>query len=57
MQTASYTSGGLHYGGLSVLPDGNVLAVGPAHPRLTFFSPTLSRLGDADTSLQIAAVL
>lgn len=55
--TASYSSGGLHYGGLSVLPDGNVLAVGPAHPRLTFFSPTLSRLGDADTSLQIAAVL
>jgi hypothetical protein len=53
---ATYVHDGLHYGGLSVLPDGNVLAVGPTHPRLTFFSPTLSRLGDADTSLQIAAV-
>jgi len=53
---ASYTQGGLQYGGLSVLPNGNVLAVGPAHPRLTFFSPELSLLGTADTSLQIAAV-
>jgi hypothetical protein len=54
--TASYAYGSQHYAGLSVLPDGNMLAVGPAQPRLTFFSPTLSRLGDADTSLQIAAV-
>jgi hypothetical protein len=33
-----------------------VLAVGPAHPRLTFFSPDLSLLSTADTNLQIAAV-
>lgn len=53
---ASYVQGGVHYGGLSVLPSGNLLAAGPAHPRLTFFSPELSVLGTADTSLQIAAV-
>lgn len=54
--TASYAHGGRQYTGLSVLPDGNVLAVGPAHPRLEFFSPTLSPLNTVDTSLQIAAV-
>jgi hypothetical protein len=54
--TASYVQGGKQYGGLSVLPNGNLLAVSPAHPRLTFFSPDLSLLGTADTSLQIAAV-
>jgi hypothetical protein len=54
--TASYATGDGRYTGLSMLPDGNVLAVGPAHPRLTFFSSALSRLGDADTSLQISAV-
>jgi hypothetical protein len=54
--TASYTQGGRQFTGLSVLPNGNVLAVGPAHPRLAFFSPTLSLLGSVDTSLQIAAV-
>lgn len=54
--TASYTQGGRQFAGLSVLPDGNVLAVSPAHPRLAFFSPTLSPLGTADTNLQIAAV-
>jgi len=54
--TASYAQGGIQYNGLSVLPNGDVLAVGPAHPRLTFFSPTLSQLGTADTSLQISAV-
>jgi hypothetical protein len=54
--TASYAQGGQNYGGLSVLPNGNLLAVGPTHPRLTFFSPALSLLGTADTSLQIAAV-
>lgn len=54
--TASYVPGGRQYTGLHVLPDGDVLAVSPAHPRLTFFSPGLSPLGTADTSLQIAAV-
>jgi hypothetical protein len=54
--TASYVQGGQQYGGLSVLPNGNLLAVGPAHPRLTFFTPDLSLLGTEDTSLQIAAV-
>lgn len=53
---ASYAHGGRQYAGLSVLPDGNVLAVGPAHPRLEFFSPALSPLNTVDTSLQIAAV-
>jgi hypothetical protein len=54
--TAAYVQGAQQYGGLSVLPNGDLLAVGPAHPRLTFFSPELSLLGTADTSLQIAAV-
>jgi hypothetical protein len=54
--TASYAQGKRQYTGLSVLPDGNVLAVGPAHPRLAFFSPALSPLHTADTSLQIAGV-
>jgi hypothetical protein len=54
--TASYVQGTRQYSGLSVLPNGNVLAVSPAHPRLTFFSPTLSPLGTVDTSLQIAAI-
>lgn len=54
--TASYVQGGRQYTGLHVLPDGSVLAVSPVHPRLTFFSPALSPLGTADTSLQIAAV-
>jgi hypothetical protein len=54
--TASYAGGDQRYTGLSMLPDGNLLAVGPVHPRLTFFSSALSRLGDADTSLQISAV-
>jgi hypothetical protein len=54
--TASYAQGGRQYTGLSVLPDGNVLAVGPAHPRLAFFSPALNLLHTVDTSLQIAAV-
>jgi hypothetical protein len=54
--TASYAHGGRQYTGLSVLPDGNVLAVGPAHPRLEFFSPALSPLDTVDTNLQIAAV-
>jgi hypothetical protein len=54
--TASYTQGGQQFAGLSVLPNGNVLAVGQAHPRLAFFSPTLGPIGTADTNLQIAAV-
>jgi hypothetical protein len=54
--TGSYTAGGKQYGGLSVLPNGDLLAVSPAHPRLSFFSPELDLLGTADTNLQIAAV-
>jgi hypothetical protein len=55
--TASY-SHGTTYSGLYQLPaEGTLLAVSAANPRLTFFSPALSPLGTADTSLQIAAVV
>jgi hypothetical protein len=53
--TASY-SHGTRYDGVYQLPTGTVLAVSAANPRLTFFSPALSPLGTAETSLQIAAV-
>jgi hypothetical protein len=53
--TASY-SHGTSYSGLYQLPSGTLLAVSAANPRLTFFSPALSQLGTADTSLQISAV-
>jgi hypothetical protein len=53
--TASY-SHGARYAGLYQLPAGTLLAVSAANPRLTFFSPALSPLGTADTSLQISAV-
>jgi hypothetical protein len=53
--TASY-SHGTAYSGLHQLPAGTLLAVSAANPRLTFFSPALSPLGTAHTSLQISAV-
>jgi hypothetical protein len=53
--TASY-SDGTTYSGLYQLPAGTLLAVSAANPRLTFFSPALSQIGTADTSLQISAV-
>jgi hypothetical protein len=53
--TASYSEG-TRYAGLYQLPAGTLLAVSAANPRLTFFSPALSPLGTADTSLQISAV-
>jgi hypothetical protein len=52
--TASYSHGARYYG-VYQLPTGTLLAVSPANPRLTFFSPALSPLGTADTSLQISA--
>jgi hypothetical protein len=53
--TASYSQGH-QYSGLYQLPSGTLLAVGPANPRLAFFSPTLSLLGAADTNLHVSAV-
>jgi hypothetical protein len=53
--TASYSQG-TTYAGLYQLPAGTLLTVSAANPRLTFFSPALSPLGTADTSLQISAV-
>jgi hypothetical protein len=53
--TASY-SHGTRYSGLYQLPSGTLLAVSAANPRLTFFSPALSPLGTAETTLQISAV-
>jgi hypothetical protein len=53
--TASY-SHGTTYSGLYQLPSGTLLGVSAANPRLAFFSPALSLLGTADTSLQISAV-
>jgi hypothetical protein len=53
--TASYSDGAT-YAGLYQLPSGTLLAVSAANPRLAFFSPALSLLGTADTSLQISAV-
>jgi hypothetical protein len=53
--TASYSQGH-HYSGLYQMPSGTLLAVGPANPRLAFFSPTLSPLGTADTNLHVSAV-
>jgi len=53
--TASY-SHGTTYSGLYQLPAGTLLAVSAANPRLAFFSPALSLLGTADTSLQISAL-
>ncbi|MGH3155918.1 MAG: hypothetical protein ACRDNF_04995, partial [Streptosporangiaceae bacterium] len=53
--TASYSQAHQH-SGLYQLPSGTLLAVGPANPRLAFFSSTLSLLGTADTNLHVSAV-
>jgi hypothetical protein len=53
--TASYSQGH-HYSGLYQMPSGTLLAVGPANPRLAFFSPALRPLGTADTNLHVSAV-
>lgn len=52
--TASYSSGE-HFNGLYLLPNGNLLVVSGANPRLSFFSQELDLLGTATTNLQIAA--
>ena len=49
-------SEGRQYAGVYQLPSGTLLAVAPENPRLAFFSPTLSPLGTADTTLQVSAV-
>jgi hypothetical protein len=53
--TTSY-SHGVKYAAVYQLPSGTVMAISAANPRLTFFSPALSPLGTADTSLHISAV-
>jgi hypothetical protein len=53
--TASYSEG-RHYAGLYQLASGTLLAVATENPRLAFFSPALSPLGTADTSLHVSAV-
>jgi hypothetical protein len=53
--TASYSQGH-QYSGLYQMPSGTLLAVGPANPRLAFFSPALRPLGTADTNLHVSAV-
>ena len=49
-------SEGRHYAGLYQLPSGTLLAVAPENPRLAYFSPALSPLGTADTTLRVSAV-
>jgi hypothetical protein len=44
------------YSGLYVLPSGTVLAISQDNPRLAYFSPELSPLATADTSLYVSAV-
>ena len=53
--TAAYSEG-RHYAGLYQMPSGTLLAVRPESPRLAFFSPSLTPLGTADTSLYVSAV-
>jgi hypothetical protein len=53
--TAAYSEG-RHYAGLYQLSSGTLLAVRPQSPRLAFFSPSLTPLGTADTSLNVSAV-
>jgi hypothetical protein len=47
---------GRQYSGLYLLPSGTLLAVSQENPRLAYFSPELSPLATADTSLYISAV-
>lgn len=53
--TGSY-SHGRPYFGLYQLPSGTLLTVSPENPRLEFFSPHLTPLGTAATSLHVSAV-
>ena len=53
--TGSYSEG-RHYAGLYQMPSGTLLAVGTENPRLAFFSPALSPLGTANTSLHVSAL-
>lgn len=53
--TASYSEG-RQYAGLSLLPSGTLLAVGPENPRLAFFSSDLKPIGTVSTSLHVSAV-
>jgi hypothetical protein len=53
--TAAYSEG-RHYAGLYQLSSGALLAVRPQSPRLAFFSPSLTPLGTADTSIYVSAV-
>lgn len=47
---------GRQYSGIYLLPSGTLLAVSPENPRLAYFSPELSPLGTADTSVFVSAV-
>jgi hypothetical protein len=49
-------SEGRHFAGLYRLPSGTLLAVAPENPRLAYFSPGLSPLGTANTTLRVSAV-
>ena len=53
--TAAYSEG-RQYAGLYQLPSGTLLAVRPESPRLAFFSPSLTPLATADTSIYVSAV-
>ncbi len=53
--TASY-SHGQQYAGLFQLASGTLLATAAANPRLAFFSPSLSPLGNMDTALHVSDV-
>jgi hypothetical protein len=49
-------SDGRQYSGLYLLPSGTLLAVSQENPRLAYFSPELSPLATADTSLYVSSV-
>jgi hypothetical protein len=49
-------SDGRQYSGLYLLPSGTVLAVSQENPRLAYFSPELSPLATADTSMYVSSV-
>jgi hypothetical protein len=53
--TAAY-SAGRQYAGIYQLPGGVLLAVSPANPRLTFFSPSLRPLRTAASAIKVSAV-
>jgi hypothetical protein len=49
--------GDQHYSGLRLLPSGNLVAVAPTSPRVSFFTPALEFVGSFDTELDIAEIL